>query len=980
MKQLAIANEDTYDLNGAGLPGAMIKLDGDSLSWTDSGIAHWMVVFLEIGSTSNALSGTGNLTITPKIGLGSLSVRSLISHVKTCVIDATRVKWSTDPFPLTANQNFLKFYVYSDNVNDVEVSVIATLIEVASFDSNGRVDVGKMLGTAVTLGGAGSDKLDVNVNDWNDVTAKSSASDYPQVDVVSVGDETPTTLTDIKNAVNSAVSHITSGTAAINTTAISSPDGFVITKGTNEVNNEDSTHEENETFHSLEDDSGDTDAYYIFNVGGNGVPVSIIWIGYAQSNNDSYDVYAYNFNATTWEQIGTIAGQNGTDTIARTFWLTNAQVGSGENLGKVYFRFVSSNGTKFATDRVLCSYSIVTTSVGYANGSVWVDTNLSNTNTESYVDGTADNPVSTWAAALTIAGNMNMKNFNLINGSSVTMTGSCDNYTFLGSDYNLALGGQSFENTHIQDGHISGTGTSGSGELHIINSSIGDCTLGKFQFRNCGLEGTITIGSADYSVMDSCFAADDSGNPPEIDFDDNAATVCLRNYNGGIKIKNMAAGSKFTIQGNGKVTIDSTCDSGGTIGINGNITKTDNVSGGFSGTLTEDARIDVTQIENAVWDATASDHTNSNYFGGYTNDILGYTAVTDAIIQSMPNLKYLVDHAVDPTRVADNSIIAKMVSKGATADWDDFVNTTDSLQAIHDAQLTATNVSSAVNSVLNTAIPGSPTANSINERIKAIDDKLPSADYLSGTSESDGGFCDADKADINEQCDTALTDYDGPTNAEMEARTLPSDNYFDPTTDTVAKVTLVETTTTNTDMRGTDSAVLAASARAWVGEIEGASFATGTDSLQAIRDRGDDAWMGSVAYIGETSAASVVSDSVFTIHSFDGISTQNGFYDDALILVRDKDDTDRIAIRRISNYDSSKQITVDAAIPFPSGLGVGDTVQILQTGYAGVGVTGGDATAANQLLMMGAGYSSASHSLKQIKESLSGAAGAPSLE
>jgi hypothetical protein len=345
----------------------------------------------------------------------------------------------------------------------------------------------------------------------------------------------------------------------------------------------------------------------------------------------------------------------------------------------------------------------------------------------------------------------------------------------------------------------------------------------------------------------------------------------------------------------------------------------------------------------------------------------------------MAGCKYLVDLAVSPANIADNSIIAKLVSKSGTADWDDYNNTTDSLQAIHDSQLISTDITGAVSGVMNTAIPGAPTANSINERLAAIDNKLPSADYLRGTADSDGGLDTADKNDINAQCDTALSDYDAPTNAEMVARTLPSASYFDPTADTVAHVTLVDTTTTNTDMRGTNNASLAASARAWVSEMEGASFVTGTDSLQAIRDRGDSAWMGSVAYIGETSAASVVSNSVFTINTFDGISTQNDFYNDALVILRDKDDTDRVAIRRISNYDSSKQITLDAAVPFPSGLAVGDTVQILQTGYAGVGITGGDATVANQVLMMGAGYSSASHSLVQIKDGLSGATGAPSM-
>jgi len=44
----------------------------------------------------------------------------------------------------------------------------------------------------------------------------------------------------------------------------------------------------------------------------------------------------------------------------------------------------------------------------------------------------------------------------------------------------------------------------------------------------------------------------------------------------------------------------------------------------------------------------------------------------------------LVGASVTGTDITDNSIIAKMVSASATADWDDFVNTTESLQAIRD--------------------------------------------------------------------------------------------------------------------------------------------------------------------------------------------------------------------------------------------------------------------------------------------------------
>ena len=49
-----------------------------------------------------------------------------------------------------------------------------------------------------------------------------------------------------------------------------------------------------------------------------------------------------------------------------------------------------------------------------------------------------------------------------------------------------------------------------------------------------------------------------------------------------------------------------------------------------------------------------------------------------------------------------------------------------------------------------------------------------------------------------------------PTVAEFNARTLVAAGYFDPVTDPVANVTLVATTTVNTDMRGTDDGAKAA--------------------------------------------------------------------------------------------------------------------------------------------------------------------------
>ena len=47
------------------------------------------------------------------------------------------------------------------------------------------------------------------------------------------------------------------------------------------------------------------------------------------------------------------------------------------------------------------------------------------------------------------------------------------------------------------------------------------------------------------------------------------------------------------------------------------------------------------------------------------------------------------------------------------------------------------------------------------------------------------GLNNLSPAEVNAEVDQALADYDGPTNAEMEARTLPSADYFDADNDDV---------------------------------------------------------------------------------------------------------------------------------------------------------------------------------------------------
>lgn len=76
--------------------------------------------------------------------------------------------------------------------------------------------------------------------------------------------------------------------------------------------------------------------------------------------------------------------------------------------------------------------------------------------------------------------------------------------------------------------------------------------------------------------------------------------------------------------------------------------------------------------------------------------------------------------------------------------------------------------------------------------------------------ERNGGMLDnvPTAAEVNAEVDTAIADANLATSASQTTilNAVNALNDFDPANDTVARVTLVDTTTTNTDMRGTDNA------------------------------------------------------------------------------------------------------------------------------------------------------------------------------
>ena len=219
---------------------------------------------------------------------------------------------------------------------------------------------------------------------------------------------------------------------------------------------------------------------------------------------------------------------------------------------------------------------------------------------------------------------------------------------------------------------------------------------------------------------------------------------------------------------------------------------------------TDNAALAATALTNATWtDARAGYLDNINGHTAQTGDsfarigangaglsAIPWNAAWDTEVQSECNdalvalgLDHLVSASVTGTDVADNSIVAYLVSKSATADWDSFTNTTDALEAIRDNQAGA-DAAAIADAVWDEAIADHTTGTTFGGKNQKAVPSETLADYKAT------GFSTLTEADVrtavglaSANLDTQLADL--PTVAEFEARTLVAASYFDAATDKV---------------------------------------------------------------------------------------------------------------------------------------------------------------------------------------------------
>jgi hypothetical protein len=242
---------------------------------------------------------------------------------------------------------------------------------------------------------------------------------------------------------------------------------------------------------------------------------------------------------------------------------------------------------------------------GYEGGAVWINTLISNTNTTDHVDGTIENPVSTVAAATTIAASLGLKKFNLMPGSSITLAQAYDNYIFDACHATIALGGFSVNNSVFIGAVITGN-DDGSNASHTqyFDCVFTNSALGQFVFTRCYFMGTITLAEAGSYFMHQCFSGVAGASTPTLDFGSGlaASQVSMRDYSGGVEIEYMGAGGgtyNLSLEGQGQLVINANCSATSNVMLRGDFDLTDN-SGGTVTVDRDDDSANIIDIQSRI--------------------------------------------------------------------------------------------------------------------------------------------------------------------------------------------------------------------------------------------------------------------------------------------------------------------------------------------------------------------------------------------
>lgn len=224
------------------------------------------------------------------------------------------------------------------------------------------------------------------------------------------------------------------------------------------------------------------------------------------------------------------------------------------NLGTVSFRSNNSAGL------------IQTREIQYASfaGGVWVD-EVNGSFGTTYPAGTERQPVNNYTDALSIATLYGFNTFYIRGNSAIAAGLDYTNYVFVGQGQNLSTftiaGGANVTNCTFIQALVTGTL---DGDSHIEDCIIEDLTFVSGVVERCLLNpGTITLGGSSTAHFIDCKSGEPGLSTPIIDCGGSGQGLALRNYDGGIEVRNKTGPEEISLgMDPGDITLASTVTNG----------------------------------------------------------------------------------------------------------------------------------------------------------------------------------------------------------------------------------------------------------------------------------------------------------------------------------------------------------------------------------------------------------------------------------
>ncbi len=245
---------------------------------------------------------------------------------------------------------------------------------------------------------------------------------------------------------------------------------------------------------------------------------------------------------------------------------------------------------------------------------IWIDDGSGNTNTVAGVDGTRANPVSTFAAARTLADALEYQKYYLVNNTSLTLAATHEDWEFIGigESNEINFGDQDIDNSNFEHlmvaGVQGGTGLIWLNECYLDAADSLECVA-----RNSWFSDTVSVRVASNIIFDNCYSAVAGNNTPAIDFNSAAGTINLniRHYSGGMAFLNGTTNHTVSIETDGQLVVDASCTSLN-VTARGNMTITDN---GTTSSITKDAVFSRQEADEWVWANADTTHPDSSEVG-----------------------------------------------------------------------------------------------------------------------------------------------------------------------------------------------------------------------------------------------------------------------------------------------------------------------------------------------------------------------------